>query len=476
MELNIDKAVPRKILEKMNMPELTREHVASHLHKFRLCLKAEAEKEQQKQTSQYFSGYYFQPYDPSTSSTHAALYHQVPKMYQNPNAIFTSSSSSSPLWPNNSHAALQQSSMPYLFNSSQSNNLMLQQLPSSPLLNGSRFGINSSYNSGLNAGLRSTLGGSFSLGSSSHEIPRTQPVLMPSLPIDASGSVRGVSPFCAADIGTSTNANAPMSLLPIDASGSLCGVSPFCAADIGNSTNANTPMSSPLPIDASGSLSGVSSFCAADFGNSNTNANTPMSSLSIDASGSLRGVSTFCAADIGNSNTNANTPMSLLPIHASGSMLGVSPFCAADIGNSTNANTPMSSLSIDASGSMLGVSPFYAADIGNSTNANTPMSSLLIDASGSLGGVSPFCAVDTNANTTKVDEPNSIYGSTMDHQIPTTQPVPMSSLPIDDALESLSGVSPFSAADIGDTNANTTRELEEAELDAIYGSLPDLIY
>ncbi|KAK2385556.1 two-component response regulator ARR14 [Trifolium repens] len=490
MELNIDKAVPRKILEKMNMPELTREHVASHLQKFRLCLKAEAEKEQQKQMSQYFSGYYFQPYDPSTSSTHAALYHQVPKMYQNPNVIFTSSSSSSPLWPNNSHAALQQSSMPYLFNSSQSNNLMLQQLPSASnniahgngfgmfvnntlhleqehdvhqtnmtisgtnfgvenslafvnQLNGSRFGINSSYNSSLNAGLRSTLGGSFSLGSSSHEIPRTQPVLMPSLPIDASGSLRGVSPFCAADIGTSTNANASMSLLPIDASGSLCGVSPFCAADIGNSTNANTPMSSPLPIDASGSLSGVSPFCAADFGNSNTNANAPMSLLPIDASGSLRGVLTFCAADIG---------------------------------NSTNANTQMSSLPIDASGSMLGVSPFYATDIGNSTNANTPMSSLLIDASGSLGGVSPFCAADTNANTTKVDEPNSIYGSTMDNQIPTTQPVPMSSLPIDDALESLSGVSPFSAADIDDTNPNTTRELEEAELDAIYGSLPDFIY
>ncbi|GAU12892.1 hypothetical protein TSUD_73790 [Trifolium subterraneum] len=31
MELNIDKAVPRKILEKMNVPELTREQVASHL-------------------------------------------------------------------------------------------------------------------------------------------------------------------------------------------------------------------------------------------------------------------------------------------------------------------------------------------------------------------------------------------------------------------------------------------------------------
>jgi hypothetical protein len=168
--------------------------------------------------------------------------------------------------------------------------------------------------------------------------------------------------------------------------------------------------------------------------------------------------------------------MSLLPIDASGSLRGVLTFCAADIGNSTNANTQMSSLPIDASGSMLGVSPFYATDIGNSTNANTPMSSLLIDASGSLGGVSPFCAADTNANTTKVDEPNSIYGSTMDHQIPTTQPVPMSSLPIDDALESLSGVSPFSAADIGDTNANTTREFEEAELDAIYGSLPDFIY
>ncbi|MCI17114.1 hypothetical protein A2U01_0038261, partial [Trifolium medium] len=193
-------------------------------------------------------------------------------MYQNPNAILTSSS----LWPNNSLAAIQQSSMPYLCNSSQQvpNNLMWQQLPppsnniphansfgmfvnntilplqqehhvhqtSMPVsenssasvnqLNCGRFGINSSFNSNLNADFRNTLGGSFSLGSSSHPIPMTQPVPMSSLPIDASGSLRGVSPFCAADIGNSTNGNTPMSSLPIDASGSLRGVSPFFTTDI----------------------------------------------------------------------------------------------------------------------------------------------------------------------------------------------------------------------------------------------------
>ncbi|PNX71534.1 hypothetical protein L195_g020514 [Trifolium pratense] len=322
--------------------------------------------------------HYFQAYDPSTS-THAVVHNQVPKMYQNPNAILTSSSSSS-LWPNNSLAALQQSSMPYLCNSSQQvpNNLMWQQLPppsnnishangfgmfvnntvlplqqtSMPVsenssasvnqLNCGRFGINSLFNSNLNADFRKTLGGSFSLGSSSHQIPMTQPVPMSSL--HASGSLRGVLPFGAADIGNSTNANTPMSSLPIDALGSLRGVSPFCAADVGNSTNANTPMSS-LPIDASSSLRGVS--------------------------------------------------------------------------------------------------PFFAAAIGNSTNANT---------------------------TRVVEEPNSIHGSTKDHQIPMAQPLPMSSLPID-ASSSL-------RAAVGgddDTNANTTRASEEAELTDIFGSLEDFL-
>ncbi|MCH87363.1 hypothetical protein A2U01_0008231 [Trifolium medium] len=140
-------------------------------------------------------------------------------------------------------------------------------------------------------------------------------------------------------------------------------------------------------------------------------------------------------------------PMSSLPIDASGSLRGVSPFCAADIGNSTNGNTPMSSLPIDASGSLRGVSPFFTTDIGNSTDANT---------------------------TRVVDEPNSIYGSTKDHQIPMAQPLPMSSLPID-ASGSLRGVSPFCAADVGDTTANTTRASEEAELDDIFGSLQDFL-
>ncbi|CAJ2676047.1 unnamed protein product [Trifolium pratense] len=141
--------------------------------------------------------------------------------------------------------------------------------------------------------------------------------------------------------------------------------------------------------------------------------------------------------------TNANTPMSSLPIDALGSLRGVSPFCAADVGNSTNANTPMSSLPIDASSSLRGVSPFFAAAIGNSTNANT---------------------------TRVVEEPNSIHGSTKDHQIPMAQPLPMSSLPID-ASSSL-------RAAVGgddDTNANTTRASEEAELTDIFGSLEDFL-
>ncbi|MCH86082.1 hypothetical protein A2U01_0006936 [Trifolium medium] len=200
----------------------------------------------------------------------------------------------------------------------------------------------------------------------------------------------------------------------------------------------------------------------------------PMSSLPIDASGSLRGVSPFCAADIGNS-TNGNTPMSSLPIDASGSLRGVSPFFTTDIGNSTDANA-INTIRVDEPNSIYGSTKDHQIPM----TQPLPMSSLPIDASGSLRGVSPFFAANignsTNGNTTRVvEEPNSIYGSTKDHQIPMTQqPLSMSSLPID-ALSSLRGVSPFCAADVGDTNANTTRASEEAELNDIFGSLQDFL-
>ncbi|WJX20044.1 hypothetical protein P8452_09647 [Trifolium repens] len=48
MELNADKAVPKKILAKMNVPGLTREHVASKLQKYRDRLKRGDTKKQRK--------------------------------------------------------------------------------------------------------------------------------------------------------------------------------------------------------------------------------------------------------------------------------------------------------------------------------------------------------------------------------------------------------------------------------------------
>ncbi|MED6180539.1 hypothetical protein PIB30_011051 [Stylosanthes scabra] len=46
--LGIDKAVPKKIMELMDMPQLTRENVASHLQKFRIHMKKKSEETQQQ--------------------------------------------------------------------------------------------------------------------------------------------------------------------------------------------------------------------------------------------------------------------------------------------------------------------------------------------------------------------------------------------------------------------------------------------
>lgn len=42
-QIGKDKAFPKKIVEVMNEPGLTRENVASHLQKYRICLKKEQE-------------------------------------------------------------------------------------------------------------------------------------------------------------------------------------------------------------------------------------------------------------------------------------------------------------------------------------------------------------------------------------------------------------------------------------------------
>ncbi|MED6204477.1 hypothetical protein PIB30_009484 [Stylosanthes scabra] len=47
LQLGIDKAVPKKIMELMDMPQLTRENVASHLQKFRIHMRKKSEESQQ---------------------------------------------------------------------------------------------------------------------------------------------------------------------------------------------------------------------------------------------------------------------------------------------------------------------------------------------------------------------------------------------------------------------------------------------
>ncbi|CAJ2676050.1 unnamed protein product [Trifolium pratense] len=82
-ELNVDKAGPKKILARMNEPGLTREHVASHLQKYRLYLKRGETKKQNKtaeattesKISNGSSEFDFQAYDASTD------HHVVPNNF-----------------------------------------------------------------------------------------------------------------------------------------------------------------------------------------------------------------------------------------------------------------------------------------------------------------------------------------------------------------------------------------------------------
>nr|QSD99752.1 MYB family transcription factor [Melilotus albus] len=126
-ELDVYKAVPTKILELMDEPELTREHVASHLQKYRIHLKKEKEKQEkgtaiamESNNSHGSSEFDFQAYDASILA--------MAQQNQNQNAILKSS-----LWPHNSNVAGQQYSMTYGCSSQQvPNNLLATNFPHQP--------------------------------------------------------------------------------------------------------------------------------------------------------------------------------------------------------------------------------------------------------------------------------------------------------------------------------------------------------
>ncbi|CAL5215241.1 unnamed protein product [Lathyrus oleraceus] len=104
-KLGIDRAVPKKIQELMNVDGLTRGHIASHLQKYRQYLKRENLEKHIRMTQNimesnnsfgYSSGFNYHAYGGASSSTH----HDVPleMQNQNQNALFKSTSS---LWHNN---------------------------------------------------------------------------------------------------------------------------------------------------------------------------------------------------------------------------------------------------------------------------------------------------------------------------------------------------------------------------------------
>lgn len=106
-ELGVDKAVPKRVLEKMGVEGLTRENVASHLQKYRLYLKRLQEKgdsEQQAQSMQQKrNSDRFEPAEPPKAPTHQ----EVATAEQQHRAVPTASLSNVSVLP--SHGNLQTS-------------------------------------------------------------------------------------------------------------------------------------------------------------------------------------------------------------------------------------------------------------------------------------------------------------------------------------------------------------------------------
>ncbi|XP_045821848.1 two-component response regulator ARR14-like [Trifolium pratense] len=184
MELDSDNVVPTKILDKMNVPGLTREHVASHLQKFRLYLK-EKEKEKQQQIQN----------------------HQ--------NDIMKSS-----FCPNFSHAIQQHNSMSYGCGSSQqvSNELIARNFPYQYLM-WRPLSPESNNTSPPQQEHRVNDVDQTSPASVNHQITTTRSLPMSSLTIDANiGDINGkVTRAEETELQIPTIQSLPMSSLAIDA-------------------------------------------------------------------------------------------------------------------------------------------------------------------------------------------------------------------------------------------------------------------